>query len=344
MNLQTEAPPLEVDTERSVGRSVELRPGHHETYVSVTFHNSPQQRSHRQDEAPRDDISRPGKNLSMQSELFPDGDSQQYKSMDRNVWDRLKNRTLEHEPSFGASHSEIMKAARDIADVIETGVGVAREETFVQNVLEPSKVNATPSVQDNHHQQDKENYYQATNDMFAHNVLEPMEINATPNTEKKHQQQNKENYCQPVDIHQIYEQEPLTRGQDLPPWDDQQNSKTTKLQLSSVSKVHFNRYHWEKGTRKEGSSWKSVPEVILHGVPKDVRFLFLNVRPLHTKLNRKQKRHHRQMCSTSLNDAIRTKIGKHQRKKFSFLFPVTFAYYEYSFWLQDRLRLSEGRQ
>ena len=260
MNLQTEAAPLEVDTKTSVGRSVELKPGHHETHVSVTFHNSPQQRSHRQDEAPRDDISRPENKLSVHCELFPDGDKHQYKSIDRNVWDRLeKNRTSERQPNSGASHLEIVQASRDIADVIETGVGVAREETFVQNVLEPSKVNATPSVQDNHHQQDKEK-----------------------------QQQNKESYCQPADIHQVYEQEPLTRGQGLPPWDVEQNTKTTKLQLSSASQAHFNLYHWEKGTRKEGSSWKSVPEVILHGVPKDVRFLVLSVRPLHqTKLKAK---------------------------------------------------------
>ena len=276
MNLQTEAPPLEVDTERNVGRSVELRPGHHETHVSVTFHNSPQQRSDRQDEAPRDDISRPENNLSVHCELFQYEDKQQYKSIDRNVWDRLeKNRTSEHQPNSGASHSDIVKAARDI---VETGVGVAREETFVHNVLEPSEVNATPSMQDNHHQQDQENYYQTTNAMFAHNVLEPTEINATPSAEEKHQQQNKENYCQPADIHQVYEQEPLTRGQGLPPWDVEQNTKTTKLQLSSASQAHFNRYHWEKGTMKEGSSWKSVPEVVLHGVPKDVRFLVLSIR------------------------------------------------------------------
>ena len=237
MNLQTEAPPLEVDTGRSMGRSVELRPGHHETCVSVTFHNSPQQHSDRQDEAPGDDISRPENNLSVHCELFPDGDKQQYKSIDRNVWDRLeKNRTVVH------------------------------------NVLEPSEGNATTSMQDNHHQQIKENYYQTTNAIFAHNVLGPTEINAAPNAEKKHQQQNKENYCQPADIHQVYEQEPLTRDQGLPPWDVEQNTKTTKLQLSSASQAHFNRYHWEKGTRKEGSSWNSVPEVILHGVPKDVRF------------------------------------------------------------------------
>ena len=248
---------MEVDTERNVGRSVELRPGHHETHVSVTFHNSPQQRSDRQDEAPRDDITRPENNLSVHCELFPDGDKHQYKSTDRNVWDRLeKNRTVEHEPNSGVAHSDIVKAARDI---VETGVGVALEETFVHNVLEPSEVNATHSMQDNHHQQDKEK-----------------------------QQQNKESYCQPADIHQVYEQEPLTRGQSLPPWDVEQNTKTTKLQLSSASQAHFNLYHWEKGTRKEGSSWKSVPEVILHGVPKDVRFLVLSVRPLHqTKLKAK---------------------------------------------------------
>ena len=122
MNLQTEAPPLEVDTERSMGRSVELRPGHHETCVSVTFHNSPQQRSDHQDEAPRDDISRPENNLSVHCELFPDGDKHQYKSTDRNVWDRLeKNRTVEHEPNSGVAHSDIVKAARDI---VETGMSV----------------------------------------------------------------------------------------------------------------------------------------------------------------------------------------------------------------------------
>ena len=58
-----------------------------------------------------------------------------------------------------------------------------------------------------------------------HNALEPTEINATPSAEEKHMQQNKENYCQPADIHQVYEQEPLTRGQGLPPWDVEQNSK-----------------------------------------------------------------------------------------------------------------------
>ena len=268
MNFQTEAPPLEVDTERSVGRSVELRPGHHETHVSVTFHNSPQQPSHRKDEAHRDDTSGSEKNVSVHCELFPNGDK--YKSVDRNVWDRLeKNRTLEHQPSSGASHA-----------VIETGVGVAHDDTFVHNVLDSSEVNATPSIQYNHHQQDKENYYQTTNVMFAHNVLEPTETEATPDAEEKQQQQNNENYYQPADIRQIYEQEPLTRGQVLPPWDVEQN-----LQLNPGSQAHFDRYHWQKGTRKEGNSWNSAPEVILHGVPKDVRYLVLSVRPLHTKLN-----------------------------------------------------------
>ena len=47
------------------------------------------------------------------------------------------------------------------------------------------------------------------------------------------------------------------------------------LQLEGMDRSntsYFKRYHWQKGVSDQNhTGWKNVPEVIIHGLPKDVR-------------------------------------------------------------------------
>ena len=302
-----DAPPLKVDAERNMGRSVELRPGYHETRVSITFHNSPQQQQSNsyQDETRRVEESKMKENFSVQCELFPDKNEEQYKSVQRNVWNRLEqSKRVEHESSSGpSSHSEVGQTAMGIVGGIESGFGMTQEETLIHNgnhfqedmenygqtediasahnVKKFLEISATPNIRDRHQQQDEEEHQQNEQKNFqTKDVSEPLGSDASRNSHEKHQQQDKEKFYQTTDIYQSYEQEPFMKDHGIPPWDAKLDTKATKLQLSLANQAHFNRYHWEKGTRREDRSWKSVPQVILHGVPKHVRFLVPNVRPV----------------------------------------------------------------
>ena len=192
-----------------------LKPGYYETRLSVTFNNTPQRRSSRQDEATRTHKSR-----------------------------------QEEEDRFRQD--------------CET-----QDVSFAHNVLELSEISADLNTQKRYQQKDRENYLEPRDVAFVCNDSEPAGINATLSSI---QQQDEEIFFQAANID---DQESLVRGHGLPPCEVEQNTKATKLQPSPFGQAHFNRYHWEKGTRKGDSSWKSVPQVILHGVPKDVRFFVL---------------------------------------------------------------------
>ena len=234
--MQTEA--LEVDVERSVDRSVHSN----KSSMCVTVPNSPQGDS-RQDTAVKD----------FHDELDPGPLQEKYDEKNMDMREYLKERKrMRH-----GGHSD-----RKIAT---PNTEHSRQGTFDQMETEDKikirdRIETSPVVVDDRHRS------------ADYRSSDCAEINKSYNKEETyHGHHSAGEHHGAVSSSQNYHPTLLHQEQGVPPWDINHNTVSKKR----PTQIHINPYYWEKKAREEdnsmSSSWKSAPEVVIHGIPKDVR-------------------------------------------------------------------------